>query len=262
MELLLKTTHFRMVQFTGSSKVANHLAELLKGRIKIEDAGFDWKLLGPDVRDLDYVSYVCDQDAYAISGQKCSAQSFLIAHENWIQANLIEKLKEIASKRSFKDLTISPVLSWTNEKILDHIEACLKLKGSYICFGGKEVQGTQIPKIYGCFEPTALFVPLKEILANKELVTKEVFGPFQMITSYKDEEIDLVLEILERMENHLTAAVVSNDPIFLNKILGNTINGTTYCGLRARTTGAPQNHWFGPAGDPRGAGIGSPVIYL
>jgi hypothetical protein len=22
--------------------------------------------------------------------------------------------------------------------------------------------------------------------------------------------------------------------------------------------GAPQNHWFGPAGDPRGAGIGTP----
>ena len=36
------------------------------------------------------------------------------------------------------------------------------------------------------------------------------------------------------------------------------MNGTTYTGRRARTTGAPQNHWFGPAGDPRGAGIGSP----
>jgi 1-pyrroline-5-carboxylate dehydrogenase len=44
----------------------------------------------------------------------------------------------------------------------------------------------------------------------------------------------------------------------LIKVLGSTVNGTTYCGIRARTTGAPQNHWFGPAGDPRGAGIGSP----
>lgn len=33
-------------------------------------------------------------------------------------------------------------------------------------------------------------------------------------------------------------------------------------GLRARTTGAPQNHWFGPCGDPRGAGIGSPEAIL
>ena len=59
------------------------------------------------------------------------------------------------------------------------------------------------------------------------------------------------------MDAHLTAAVVSNDPQFSNYVLGRTVNGTTYVGLRARTTGAPQNHWFGPAGDPRGAGIGT-----
>ena len=58
--------------------------------------------------------------------------------------------------------------------------------------------------------------------------------------------------------DHLTAAVVSSDIEFQNKVLGATVNGTTYCGMRARTTGAPQNHWFGPSGDPRGAGIGTP----
>lgn len=63
---------------------------------------------------------------------------------------------------------------------------------------------------------------------------------------------------MEEMPNHLTAACVSNDPVFTDKILSSTVNGTTYHGLRARTTGAPQNHWFGPCGDPRGAGIGTP----
>ena len=52
----------------------------------LEDAGFDWKILGPDVRDLDYVAWQCDQDAYACSGQKCSAQSLLMAHTNYMQA--------------------------------------------------------------------------------------------------------------------------------------------------------------------------------
>ncbi|KAL6559470.1 hypothetical protein OROGR_004587 [Orobanche gracilis] len=42
------------------------------------------------------------------------------------------------------------------------------------------------------------------------------------------------------------------------EVIGNSLNGTTYVGLRARTAGAPQNHWFGPVGDPRGAGIGAP----
>ncbi|MBV05844.1 MAG: hypothetical protein CMD53_00710, partial [Gammaproteobacteria bacterium] len=56
---------------------------------------------------------------------------------------------------------------------------------------------------------------------------------------------------------NLTAAIVSNDVLFQQDILGSTVNGTTYTGMRARTTGAPQNHWFGPSGDPRSAGIGT-----
>lgn len=29
----------------------------------------------------------------------------------------------------------------------------------------------------------------------------------------------------------------------LQEVIGKSVNGTTYAGLRARTTGAPQNHW-------------------
>ena len=31
----------------------------------MEDAGFDWKILGPDVQQEEYVAHTCDQDAYA-----------------------------------------------------------------------------------------------------------------------------------------------------------------------------------------------------
>lgn len=83
-----------------------------------------------------------------------------------------------------------------------------------------------------------------------------MFGPLQVITEWND--VEDVLNIIEEMDNYLTAAVVSNDTVFLNQVLGHTVNGTTYAGIRARTTGAPQNHWFGPCGDPRSAGIGTP----
>ena len=49
---------------------------------------------------------------------------------------------------------------------------------------------------------------------------------------------------MESIPHHLTAACVSNDPLFTENILGNTVNGVTYHGMRARTTGAPQNHWY------------------
>ena len=79
-----------------------------------------------------------------------------------------------------------------------------------------------------------------------------------MITSYKEGQLPLVLELVNRMKNHLTAGIVSNEPHFVNEVLANTIVGTTYAGIRARTTGAPQQHWFGPSGDPRAGGIHTP----
>ncbi|KAG5536685.1 hypothetical protein RHGRI_024195 [Rhododendron griersonianum] len=194
MNKLLLEANPRMTLFTGSSRVADKLAVDLKGRIKLEDAGFDWKILGPDVKEVDYIAWVCDQDAYACSGQKCSAQSMLFMHENWSKSSLLRQMNDLAARRKLEDLTVGPVLT--------------------------------------------------------------------VVTEYKDNQIPMVLDALERMHAHLTAAVVSNDQLFLQarlaEVIGKSVNGTTYAGLRARTTGAPQNHWFGPAGDPRGAGIGTP----
>jgi 1-pyrroline-5-carboxylate dehydrogenase len=94
--------------------VAEKLTIDLRGRVKLEDAGFDWKILGeravylchacsdheiedgsgapgPDVLDEAYVAWQSDQDAYAFSGQKCSAQSILFIHENWMEAGIIDR---------------------------------------------------------------------------------------------------------------------------------------------------------------------------
>lgn len=260
MNKLLLEANPKMTLFTGSSRVAEKLAADLQGRIKLEDAGFDWKILGPDVQEVDYISWVCDQDAYACSGQKCSAQSMLFMHKNWSSSGLLEKTKRLSERRKLEDLTIGPVLTVTTATMIDHMNNLLKIPGSKVLFGGEPLENHSIPEIYGAFKPTAVFVPLVEILKNGnfELVTKEIFGPFQVVTEYSEEQLDLVLEACERMNAHLTAAVVSNDKLFLQEVLGRSVNGTTYAGIRARTTGAPQNHWFGPAGDPRGAGIGTP----
>lgn len=258
-ELLIKAP-FRVTQFTGSSGVAEDLAKELRGKIRVEDAGFDWKIFGPDVTDFDYVAWQCDQDAYACSGQKCSAQSIAFIHENWMKAGIVDRMGQIAGQRKLDDLSLGPVLSHTTEEILAHTRRLLEIPGAYIAFGGKELTGHTVPKKYGMVEPTAVFVPIKEALNPEHFdeVMKEIFGPFQVLTSYEDNELELVLEACERMSHHLTAAIVSNDLRFQTKVLARTVNGTTYAGIRARTTGAPQNHWFGPAGDPRGAGIGSP----
>ncbi|MGB5337145.1 MAG: aldehyde dehydrogenase family protein [Woeseiaceae bacterium] len=250
----------RMIQFTGSSGVAEVIARNANGVVRLEDAGFDWKVIGPDFDAswVDYVAWQCDEDAYNASGQKCSAQSILFVHRNWSDA-LLPRLKQLAARRRISDLSIGPVLSWTNERIKAHIDAVLAVPGAQLQFGGKPLENHEIPACYGAYQPTAISVPLAAVAGEQfELLTTELFGPFQIVSVYDDHDIDTLLQILERMSHHLTAAVVSADPVFQNRILASTVNGTTYCGMRARTTGAPQNHWFGPCGDPRAAGIGTP----
>jgi 1-pyrroline-5-carboxylate dehydrogenase len=250
----------RLVQFTGSSEVAEHITQVVNGKVRLEDAGFDWKIIGPDFKAswLDYVAWQCDQDAYNATGQKCSAQSILFVHRNWTSA-LVPAMAKLAGRRRLVDLTLGPILSWSNDQIRSHIAAMLSIEGGKLLFGGNCLTGSGIPDCYGTLDATAVQVPLSALEdENFELVSTELFGPFQVVVEYDDSDINRVLNVLERISHHLTAAIVSNDSDFQNRVLAATVNGTTYCGMRARTTGAPQNHWFGPCGDPRAAGIGTP----
>ena len=250
----------RLIQFTGSKEVADKIAVETKGKIKIEDAGFDWKIIGPDYDPswIDYIAWQCDEDAYNASGQKCSAQSLLFIHKNW-EKDLIPKLKKLSQRRRIENLSLGPILSWNNQQLLDHINVLLKIPGAECLFGGEELVNHSIPPVYGSMQATAIKIPVHELLGkNFNNITKEVFGPFQVIIVYEDSDLPTIKETLERISQNLTAAIVSNDVFFQRDILSCTVNGTTYTGMKARTTGAPQNHWFGPSGDPRSAGIGTP----
>jgi hypothetical protein len=39
----------------------------------------------------------------------------MFMHRNWRKTDLIEKMRAQAAKRSLKDLTVGPVLTWNNE---------------------------------------------------------------------------------------------------------------------------------------------------
>ena len=257
MQKLLMESKPRLTQFTGSSKVAEKLSKELNGKIRIEGGGFDWKIIG-DKKDIDpeTVYKICTKDAYSFSGQKCSAQSLLFIHKSWD----LNEFKDNLEKLAYKEI-MGPVITLNSDEMINHVNNLLQIKGSKLWFGNKKKYNNKIPKHLGYIEPTAVFIPIEEINdSNIQLVAKEIFGPVQVVTSYDD--IDKVINICEKIDDHLTAAVVSNDPKFVNYVIGNTVNGTTYTGEKARTTGAPQNHWFGPCGDPRSAGIGSPEAII
>jgi 1-pyrroline-5-carboxylate dehydrogenase len=84
--------------FTGSSGIAEHLSKKLHGKVRIEDAGFNWKLLGPDVpkdeKVQHYVAWQAENDMFGHSGQKCSAQSIMFVHKNWTKTKLYDHIIE------------------------------------------------------------------------------------------------------------------------------------------------------------------------
>jgi 1-pyrroline-5-carboxylate dehydrogenase len=203
------------VQFTGSSGVAEHLSSVMNGAVRIEDAGFDWKVIGPDYHPewLDYVAWQCDEDAYNAAGQKCSATSIIIAHNNWADA-LVPKLKELAERRGLADLSLGPVLTWTNDQMKAHIDAILAVPGAELLFGGKPLRGHSIPDCYGAMEATAIQVPIAAVAGDYfELVTTELFGPFQVIVTWSDDELPHVLDILERSTGRRIAASARERPV-------------------------------------------------
>lgn len=137
-------------------------------------------------------------------------------HKNWRKTDFIEKITHQASLRKLDDLTIVPVLSWNNERIKEHIDAVLQLDGAELLFGGVPLKNHSIPSIYGSYEPTAIKVPLKHFRGKKkrELLTTELFGPFQIVVEYGNNDVDTVIDILNSVPHFLTAACVSNDSIF------------------------------------------------
>lgn len=82
----------------------------------------------------------------------------------------------------------------------------------------------------------------------------------QVITQYGDGDIDSVLDITERMNAHLTAAVVSNDVLFLGKVTApffswgrkpvTPFNGMGSC-VTARTGAGQHGQWNDVRRQPR-----------
>jgi 1-pyrroline-5-carboxylate dehydrogenase len=64
MEAILKKGDAKNTLFTGSSEIGEYLVKKLDGKVRLEDGGFDWKILGPDVpksqHEIDYIAWQCD----------------------------------------------------------------------------------------------------------------------------------------------------------------------------------------------------------
>ena len=58
------------------------------------------------------------------------------------EADIVGRIKKLASQRSLEDLTSCLVLTWNNERFLAHVDACLKFQERSLLLAARRTQGT------------------------------------------------------------------------------------------------------------------------
>jgi 1-pyrroline-5-carboxylate dehydrogenase len=216
-EYLVKHPLARFISFTGSRDVGLRINELAAKRAKgqkwikrvIAEMGGKDSIIVDKEADLDLAAQAIVTSAFGFSGQKCSACSRAIVHQDVydeVLAKVTEKVKtlKVAEAREF-GIDMGPVIDENAyKKILEYIEIG-KQEGRLVIGGGKaEGNGYFIqPTIFADVDP------------NARIAQEEIFGP--VVAFIKAKDFDHALEIANNTEYGLTGSVISRNRANLEK---------------------------------------------
>ncbi|MEN1968036.1 L-glutamate gamma-semialdehyde dehydrogenase [Lentibacillus sp. N15] len=210
-----KDTHF--VNFTGSratgTRIMERAAKVQEGqqflkRVIAEMGGKDTIIVDNDA-DLDLAADAIVHSAFGFSGQKCSACSRAIIHQDVydeVLAKAIELTKELTvGNPTEENIYMAAVI---NQKQFDKIK-------NYIEIGKQEGElayGGQTDDSQGYFVHPTIF---KDLDPKARIMQEEIFGP--VVAFAKASDFDELLEIANNTEYGLTGAVISNNRRHLNR---------------------------------------------
>jgi acyl-CoA reductase-like NAD-dependent aldehyde dehydrogenase len=208
-ERLIRHPDVRMIAFTGSTEVGQHImrtaADDVK-RLNLELGGKDPLIVCADA-DMEAASRACVWGSFLNAGQVCTSIERVFV-ERGVFGDFVERIVDLAGS-----LVIGPGLDPRTEvtpmirpserkKVLTRIEAS-QAQGARVLHGGKPPEGFE----RGFFlEPTVLTGVRDEM----DLMQEETFGPVCPVM-----EVDSLEEALERANRTtygLGATLFTNDP--------------------------------------------------
>lgn len=227
----------RFISFTGSKEVGIHIYEeaakvkpgqIWLKRVVAEMGGKDSIIVDEGV-DLDEAAAGIISAAYDFQGQKCSACSRAIIHENVYDkmlGKLVKKANAITVGAAKEQANyMGPVINrGSMEKMLEYIQIGVKEGGRLVA------GGTQAPGDGYFLRPTII----ADVDPKATISQEEIFGPVLAVIKAKD--FDHALEIANNTEFGLTGAVYSNNRKRLEKARDFFHCGNLY--LNRKCTGA------------------------
>ena len=203
-EALIAHPAVRRVNFTGSTRVGRHVAELCARHLKkcLLELGSKAPLIVLDDADLDEAVEAAAYGAFFHQGQVCMSTERLIVHETAAE-EFIDKLHARAEQLSVADARpsspgrLGPMIS---EQAASRVKALIDdavTKGARLVTGGHQ---------RGAFLDATI---LDGISPNMRIYYEEAFGPVASVIRYAD--VEEAVSIANDTEYGLAAAVFSRD---------------------------------------------------
>jgi len=235
-EFIVNHPKTRFISFTGSREVGCsiyekaakvHQKQIWLKRVIAEMGGKDAIVVDEGV-DVELAAESIVKAAFGFSGQKCSACSRAIIHEN-----IYDEVVNLVVQKT-NQLTVGDPSQLSNfmGPVID--EGAFKKISQYIEIGkieGKLLAGGTTDHKTGWFIRPTVF---GDVRPNAQISQEEIFGPVLAITKVKS--FDEAIEVANGTDYGLTGAVISNNREHLEKARANFHVGNLY--FNRKCTGA------------------------
>jgi aldehyde dehydrogenase (NAD+) len=246
-EALARDERIRALSFTGSNAVGNRLATLMVGRpvkLTMEMGGKNAVVVAPSA-DLDLAVGGVIQGAFGAAGQRCTATSRVLVHDDVHEA-FLERLVDQA-RRLRVDVAEDPATNVGPLISEDQVAVSLRYvqdaqeRGAQVRLGGRRAEA-----------PGYFMLPtiLDGVDSSMPVAYEEVFGPVLSVLTYHDAEE--ALRWVNSVEYGLSAAIYTRDLVEAQRFIQGVevgmvhVNNPTIGGEAQIPFGGIKNSGLGP----------------
>ncbi|KGX86919.1 aldehyde dehydrogenase family protein [Pontibacillus litoralis] len=249
-EAMVHHKDIRVISFTGSNEVGRHIAERCGQQLKkvsLEMGGKNAVIVMDDA-DISLAVEGIIWSAFGTSGQRCTACSRVIVHEDVkekLQKQLLEQMEHITIGNGLDEsVKVGPII---NQSALEKIESYVQLgqkEGAKLIAGGSVMKNGQYEKGH-YFAPTVF----TDVKPNMRIAQEEIFGPVVSLIPVKS--FEEAIEVNNSVEFGLSSSIFTSDVHKVFAAQRDLDTGIVY--VNAGTTGA-EIHL--PFGGTKGTGNG------